>query len=207
MDRQEIIDKVKLRIDEFGPFEEGEVFGSAQVESLLDDAVNQFLLFIPPYLPTPTSFADESSSTGGAVAIDDYVGYVPLPTDYLRLVTFQMDCWKRAVTEAISENDPRYAIQMNTHVRGGVARPAVVYRYESGIGKILEYYSVSDNNHDVKKALCLVTIVAEDLDEFLVDPFTWFAAYLLLDSRGESASAQACFKKTMDWITFKTAGL
>ena len=207
MDRQEIIDKVKLRIDEFGPFEEGEVFGSAQVESLLDDAVNQFLLIIPAFLPTPTSFADESSSTGGAVPIDDYIGYVPLPTGYLRLVSFQMDCWKRAVTEAISENDPKYAIQQSTHVRGGVSRPAVVYRYESGIGKILEYYSVSDNNHDVKKALCLVTIVAEDLDEFLVDPFTWFAAYLLLDSRGETTGAQACLKKTTDWITFKTAGL
>lgn len=204
MERQQIIAKVKLRIDEFGPFEEGEVFGSAQIESLLNDAANRFLLAIPANLPTPYCFAEYSTSGGDSIPLDDNTGYLILPSTFLKLVYFKMDSWERAVTEAISVSDPRYALQRNEYTRGNISKPVCVYRYKTRVGKILEYYSVPDNEHYVEEALCLVETLPEHLDDFLIDPFTWFTAYLLLDSRGEFDSAKACLQKMMDWVTLKT---
>ena len=205
MEREQIITKVKLRCDELGPFEEGQVIDSGQIDHLLDDSVKRLLLIVPPYIPTPVSFIDGEYSTGGAVPYaDDLTGYVPLPEGFVRLVSLKMANWQRAVTRAITENDPLYAKQGNPYLRGSHTKPVVVYRYEPGVGKVLEYYSVELGEHDIDKGLCLIAVAAENLEDDLVDPLAWLVAATILDTRGEFDAAKAANQKLAEWINSKS---
>ena len=199
MNRQRIIDKVKYRIDELGPVEGGELFGSEAIELILNDAANRLLMMVPPYIPTPVDLIDPESSSGSAVDLEDGVGYIPLVDGYLKLVSIQLSDWERACTEAISENDPRYALQKNTHVRGGPAKPVVVYRYRPGVGKVLEYYT--SDTHEITHALCLKETLPEDLDDFLAEPLSWLAASIVLETRGEQS--EKAMQKVVEWIQAK----
>jgi len=200
MDRDEIQVKVKLRLDELGPFEEGQVIDSGKIDAVLDDTANRLLKIVPPYIPTPSSFADASASTGGSVAYDAYTGYVPLPSDFLKLVSFKMENWTRAVTKAMTENDPDYHKQGYQYLRGSHTKPVAVYRYKVGVGKVLDYYSVQSGLHSVEHGLYLASKPADELDEFLMDPLSWLAAEALLNTVGEIDLAKAAFQKVVEWI-------
>ena len=69
-------------------------------------------------------------------------GYIHLPDDFMRLVSFQMSDWDRAVSIAITEDDPLYARQQSRFpgARGCPQKPviAIVTR---PIGQVLEFYS------------------------------------------------------------------
>lgn len=84
---------------------------------------------------------------------EDGKGFVLLPGDFMRLVAFRMSDWKRTVFEAISEQDPRYSLQSSKWkgVCGNTEKPvcAIVRRAE---GKVLEFYSCSDNKATVTQA-------------------------------------------------------
>lgn len=204
MTRKEIIVKVKLRLDELGPFEEGQVVDSGRIDHFLDDGVKRLLMIIPPYIPTPASFLDQTS-TGGSVAFaDNKSGYVPLPDDYLRLVSFKMDCWSRAVTSAISEFDPLYAKQGNEYLRGTHTKPVVVFRNDSDLGRILEYYSVTEGQHGAERGLYLASCVAEELEDDLVDPLSWLVAGQILSTVGEFDLAKTAEGKVVEWINGRT---
>ncbi len=84
---------------------------------------------------------------------DDGKGFVILPRDFLRLVSFRMSDWRRTVFEAIKDRDPEYARQSSRWkgVCGNPERPvvAVVRRNE---GLVLEFYSCADAEATVTQA-------------------------------------------------------
>ena len=80
----------------------------------------------------------------------------------------------------------------------------VVYRYEPGVGKVLEYYSVELGEHDIDKGLCLIAVPAEELEDDLVDPLAWLVAATILDTRGEFDAAKAANQKLAEWINSKS---
>ena len=70
------------------------------------------------------------------------MGTILLPSDYLRLVTFQMTDWERAVTQPITEESPVYARQHSRYpgMRGCPQRPVVaLVTYPAGLA--LEFFS------------------------------------------------------------------
>lgn len=81
-------------------------------------------------------------------------GWTLLPSDFMRLVVFEMSDWERPVYEAISAADPEYTVQRSRFkgVRGNPQRPvcAIAMRPE---GKVLEFYSSLDNTALVTKAV------------------------------------------------------
>lgn len=95
---------------------------------------------------------------------EDGKGFVILPRDFMRLVSFRMSDWKRTVFEAISEQDPQYSLQSSKWkgVCGNTEKPvcAIVRRAE---GKVLEFYSCSDNKATVTQAT-YIPIPKIDLD-------------------------------------------
>jgi hypothetical protein len=83
-------------------------------------------------------------------------GWVLLPTDFLRLVVFEMDDWEQAVYQAISTDDPDYEKQRSRFkgIRGTAQRPvcAIAIRPEA---KVLEFYSCKSQNAQVSRAIYL----------------------------------------------------
>ena len=83
----------------------------------------------------------------------DGKGYVILPEDFMRLVSFRMNDWQRTVYEAISASDPEYERQSSKWkgVCGNTEKPvvAIVRRAE---GKVLEFYSSRDETARVAQA-------------------------------------------------------
>lgn len=86
----------------------------------------------------------------------DGKGFINLPADFMRLISFRMSDWTRTVYEAISESDPEYALQSSRFkgICGNAEKPvvAVVRRSE---GKVLEFYSCRDNTATVAQATYL----------------------------------------------------
>ena len=78
-----------------------------------------------------------------------------LPKDFLRLVSFQMSDWSRAVTVAITDDNPLYSLQSSRFpgIRGCPQNPVVaLVQYSDGLA--LEFYSCTmGDNVTVKKGL------------------------------------------------------
>lgn len=69
-------------------------------------------------------------------------GHITLPVDFLRLVSFRMSDWQKAVTGIITETDARYSQQHSIYsgVRGNAIKPIVAI-VETANGRRLEFFS------------------------------------------------------------------
>lgn len=105
----------------------------------------------------PHHLLDAGVDFTGGMAWDDGVGqgagYVILPDDFLRLVSFRMSDWQRPVTEPIVATDPAYLLQSSPYkgLRGCPERPvcAIVQR---PVGLVLEFYSSYTPEAYIKQA-------------------------------------------------------
>ena len=87
---------------------------------------------------------------------EDGKGFIILPDDFMRLISFRMSDWRRTVYDAISESDPQYALQSSRFkgICGNPEKPvvAIVRRSE---GKVLEFYSCKTEEATVAQATYL----------------------------------------------------
>lgn len=92
------------------------------------------------------------------------MGYMLLPPDFFRLITFQMTDWERPVNSFITEDSDLYSRQRSRYpgVRGNPQRPIVaVVQYPAG--KVLEFYTCSGGEKTaVKRARYLPYPVVSD---------------------------------------------
>lgn len=91
-------------------------------------------------------------------------GYTLLPSDFLRLITFQMSDWSYPVSTAISQDSPLYPLQKSRYpgIRGCPQRPVVAI-VPRAIGLTLEFYScTSGENAHVIRARYLPVPKIED---------------------------------------------
>lgn len=97
-------------------------------------------------MAAPTELLDGGKVFGGTVGWDMRKGYgsghILLPDDFLRLLVFQMSDWSMAVTQAITDTDPRYAMQKSRYagIRGCPEKPVVAI-VKQPVGNVLEFYS------------------------------------------------------------------
>ena len=116
-------------------------------------------------MEAPATMLESGHDFGDNIFIgEDGKGFVILPEDFMRLISFRMSDWKRTVFEAISETDPQYALQSSKWkgICGNPEKPvcAIVRRSE---GKVLEFYSCNDNTAIVTQAT-YVPIPKIDID-------------------------------------------
>ena len=116
-------------------------------------------------MEAPATMLESGHDFGDNIFIgEDGKGFVILPEDFMRLISFRMSDWKRTVFEAISETDPQYALQSSKWkgICGNPEKPvcAIVRR---GEGKVLEFYSCNDNTAIVTQAT-YVPIPRIDID-------------------------------------------
>lgn len=121
----------------------------------------------------------------------DGKGFLVLPDDFMRLISFQMSDWDRPVFEAITESDPIYRQQASPFkgICGNPERPvvALVRRAE---GKVLEFYSCRNADATIAQA-CYLPIPridadgALDIPEDLYSATVYRAASLVLAALGD----------------------
>ena len=112
------------------------------IESKVADAARVVETQAPVYLlEGGKDFADSLGWLGEAGKSG---GFIHLPDDFLRLVSFQMSDWDRSVSVAITDDHPLYARQSSKFagVRGNPQEP-VVALVTYPIGLCLEFYSCS----------------------------------------------------------------
>lgn len=124
----------------------------------------------------------------------DGKGFVLLPDNFLRLISFRMSDWKRTVYDAISESDPKYPLQSSRWkgICGNPEKPvcAIVRRAE---GKVLEFYSCHDTEATVEQATYLPMPVIDrdggiDVSEECYRAAVYRAASLATATMGDKLS-------------------
>ncbi len=99
----------------------------------------------------PIWLLDSGKPLSGSITFREEIGKgrgrMQLPDDFLRLITFKMSDWERAVTEPIVESDPQYLHQSSRFagLRGNPQKPVVAIVSEP-TGLVLEFWSCTGGN-------------------------------------------------------------
>lgn len=109
MTKKQLIQKVYRCIDETYPDTTEQDLEEFNISAFLDEAVRWVVKAVPV----------------GALGEGDPHDSLTLPEGFLRLLEFKMDGWKVSVTEALSQDNPKYWQQQNPALRGGNSRPLV----------------------------------------------------------------------------------
>lgn len=169
------------------------------IREKLCDAARQVIMEAPVNLlecghstSQPThSFADAAIRWDAA----GRKGWLILNDDFLRLVTFKMSDWRRAVYLPINESDPRYLVQWSDRrgLCGNVNRPvvAIVMRAE---GKVLEFFSCNSKDAKIDQAVYVPIPVIDssngiDIPELCYRAAVYRAAGLVLSTFGDQNAA------------------
>jgi len=133
MTRQQIIDRVKVKMEEVTPFDDGLAILLSEVkpmvsyiEEYIQSSCDQILMICPLHLTTPTTIPLSDVLFKSVLDNKRQVGTLTLPDDFIRLHTFKMKGWERPVHFPINTENPQYKEQFNTWGRGGNAKPIIV---------------------------------------------------------------------------------
>lgn len=202
MTTQELVNKVKTRIDEVSA--SGDAIVDVGVENtkpydsiikeLLDESALEILLKapfyrLPIYTETPTVTQDVN---------DKKIGTIQIPSDFVRLVSFKMKGWLQPVTSFALPGDAVATKQSNKYIRGGVAKPVAVL-YKNSTSNYAQYYSLASDT-DEHKVVEFFYVKKLDAASFsgvcieLVDAMCWVCAGKTLGVLGEKGLAEVCYE-------------
>lgn len=152
------------------------------IESKIIDAARVVESNAPSYLLDGGKAFAQSIGWKSRIGIGS--GYTHLPDDFLRLISFQMSDWSYAVTVAITETDPLYALQSSRYpgIRGCPQKPVVAITTQP-IGQVLEFYSCTGGSGVYVKRARYIPIRQIrngdiELCEKLKPAIVYYAAYL-----------------------------
>lgn len=139
---------------------------------------------------------------------DDGSGCVLIPDDFLRLVSFKLSSWNRAVVNVADEGSGIELMQRNGYTRGTPIKPVCVYSHDDIGNRIIEYFTAGKEvdgmyNHDVQHFLyVMVPSIEEDeegndtviLPHLLKFAVIYYCAGLTETNRGNVQFADSFFK-------------
>lgn len=215
MTENELTQRIKAKLEEYSPYDPAvESFlvtesddGNRFVKPLdgyiadtMEDACNEALMMIPLHLIRSRSFLGSQLVHGCHCGMDDLTGYVVLPGDFLRLVSFKMCGWRKDVVKPTSTTSPAYALQKNRYTMGTPYAPVcalarnIVYdagAKPAGEGLTLEYYSVFPFTcHKVERASYVARFDKTDIQDDLSEYFALATACKVLDIMGQQQQSQ-----------------
>jgi len=129
--RLTLIGLVKVKLDEIMAQSEGIQFSLDNVENsntidlyinaLLDESAKHILQTAPRHVIKPT----DGRAAAPVFVAQSTVGYIYLPDDYLRFLSFKIASWLQEVNELKTTEDSSYKLQKYSFTRGGIAKPEV----------------------------------------------------------------------------------
>jgi hypothetical protein len=192
MKREDVIKKVKVKLEEFSPFDEPKSLVAiadsnvkpinSYIDETLDTAYDNVLLLVPLHLVKENT-TDIASSK---VDVKNRVGYMDVPDDYLRLHSVMYDKWQRMVNKAIYPDQAEYALQRNQYTRGGFAKPVVAINNNK-----FELYSIRPTMKcECFKYIPKTTQGNRDFEDTIVDAVVMQCAILVLEVFEQANKAQ-----------------
>lgn len=193
MDRAGLINKVKIKMDEFTPDEGVSLPFDNYIGPTLDECARELLEKAPLFLISPTAIP-----LTGMIYKDDKA-YIPVPTDYVKLYEVRYPLWKKSVRRAISTQDPEYKIQENEYIKAGYGRPVVAIVNTSLTGgpaaNYLECGKVIDTGSNTPVALYVKTEKPEDLNDIFADSLTWLCSAKIMTILGYNDKAKLAYEQ------------
>jgi len=187
MERAGLVNKVKIKLDEFTPDGVDLPFDD-YIGPMLDESAKDILEQAPLHLIIP-----EEIPTSAIKYQNDLV-YIPVPDNYIRLYEIKFPSWKKSIREAISQSHPMYEIQENEYTKSGLGRPSVVLKYEKVDnipGRWLVCGKVSDVGSPTPSiALYVRELLPEQLSDHFADALTWLAASKIFQIEGLISQAE-----------------
>lgn len=158
----------------------------------------------------PVWLLDSGRALSGSITFAKEIGKgrgrMKLPDDFMRLITFKMSDWERAVTQPILETDPQYLLQSSRFagLRGNPQRPVVAIVSEP-TGLVLEFWScVGGEAVSLQRGRYLpIPKIKEggiDICEKLKDAVVLYAAYLTCLSTGHTEQAEGLLEQSKQLI-------
>lgn len=196
----EITREVRIAIDQNMTSEQLIVTGDIETLSLEDIIRSKVVEAVRRVESVaPVRFLEAGHNFGDAVYWGELEsGWVLLPEDFMRLISFRMSDWERTVYAAISVSDPKYAKQSSRYkgIRGNPQKPvcAIANRAE---GRALEFYSCKSKDAYVARATYVPypSIDEEtdsiDISEKCFTAVVYTVAALVLNTYGEADKASA----------------
>lgn len=158
------------------------------IESKIEDAARLVMRDAPLHLLDGGKAFGESIKWFSREGVGG--GYIALPSDFLRLVSFQMSDWSYPVNVAITEDHPLYPLQSSRYagIKGNPQRPVVALSSQP-IGLVLEFYSCEAGEGVYVKRATYLPIPKIDggqiiFSEKLKSSVVYYAAYLTALSIG-----------------------
>ena len=170
------------------------------IESKVLEGVRQVHLAAPYWLlEQGHNFGDGETDTEVAISWGEgamrNTGFVYLPSDFMRLVVFEMSDWERAVYTPIEVGSTEYAKQRSRvrGVRGTAQRPVCAIGVRPA-GRVLEFYSCKSEEATVSRAVYLPYPTIDenggvDICERCYEAAVYTIAALTMNSSGESDRA------------------
>lgn len=171
--RKMLIDKVRLRMEEWTRGEDTDFLLEndkpfypivTYIDEYLDEAARKVLAMLPHHRLDKVAVDFDLTN----FHVENGIGYIPLPSNFIKLFGIQMKCWSRALSETLKVTEDEYKIQQHRHSRGLQDKPQVAVAFGN-----VEIYSCRDNDDEesvlmakyipIKKAEDL----PEELDEFV----------------------------------------
>ena len=173
MTRDDLIDKIKVKMDEITPFDDGVTFAGTDIkpivsyiEDYLQSSCDDLLMICPLYLCGKTEF--DGDITDGETLNNRIIGELEVPDDFLRVHTVKMSGWERPVHISIGVEDADYQFQLNPYTMGGSAKPVIVKTPE-----LLYLYSYLDGDTCSEKTYVArvdMTDSTIDINDSLINP-------------------------------------
>lgn len=208
--RLTVINYVKAKLDELVPSGEGISFNLSAspnisnpldllIDSHLDEATKDILLSAPISVLTPT----DAEITDGEAYTDANTGYVTLPANFLRLSSFKMTDWLKAIDKPITPRDKDFKKQSIICLRGGISKPVAVLTWLNPTTRILQYYSVAEL-HTIDHLLYIPETLAEVFvakNTYLMDSLAWMCAGKIMQITGMFDAAKLAQERVMQSYT------
>lgn len=173
------------------------------IRSKTEEAARLVCLSAPAGLlepePMPVPDAAQYAETDGS-------GYVVLPPDFLRMVSFRLVTWNRDVTSFVAKDSREGLMQKCLFTRGTPLKPVCVLAHDMAGNRILEYYTAGilcgtespEKCHRIDRALYVripkIVLCADvemiSLSPLLLEVTVNYCAALTEHSRGNEEAAK-----------------
>lgn len=171
---------------------------SLRIEEIIESKIEQAARVIEGR--APVWLLDSGKPLSGSITFQSAIGKgrgrMQLPDDFMRLITFKMSDWERAITEPILESDPRYLLQSSrfTGLRGTPQKPVVAIVSEP-TGLVLEFWSCEGGESVTLQRgryLPMPTISGTGIEicEKLRQAVVVYAGYLTLQTLGHAEEGE-----------------